>query len=74
MTLTVKAYGMIQQSIPAGDYGAVTILYQVTDAGNNFVSWVGYASSTDNITGDGWVSIASADLTPNDLTIIGYGK
>jgi len=37
-TVTVKAYGMIQQSIPAGDYGAVTILYQVTDAGQNFVS------------------------------------
>jgi hypothetical protein len=35
---------------------------------------VAYASSTDNITGDGWVSIASADLTPDDLTIIGYGK
>jgi hypothetical protein len=71
-TVTVKAYGMIQQSIPAGDYGAVTILYQVTDAGQNFVSWVGYASSTDNITGDGWVSIASADLTPDELDLIGY--
>jgi len=71
-TVTVKAYGMIQQSIPAGDYGAVTILYQVTDAGNNFVSWVGYASSTDNLTGDGWVSIASADLSPDELDLIGY--
>jgi hypothetical protein len=72
LTVTVKAYGMIQQSIPAGDYGAVTILYQVTDAGNNFVSWVGYASSTDNITGDGWVSIAAADLSPDELDLIGY--
>jgi hypothetical protein len=72
LTVTVKAYGMIQQSIPAGDYGAVTILYQVTDAGNNFVSWVGFASSTDNITGDGWVSLASADLSPDELDLIGY--
>src|SRR5438270_3702961 len=30
LTVTVKAYGMIQQSIPAGDYGAVSILFQVT--------------------------------------------
>jgi hypothetical protein len=72
MTLTVKAYGMIQQSIPAGDYGAVSILFQVTDAGNNFVSWVGYASSTDNVTGDGWVSVASADMSPGELDLIGY--
>src|SRR5882724_6983394 len=27
-TLTVKAYGMIQQAIPAGDYGALQIIYQ----------------------------------------------
>jgi hypothetical protein len=72
LTVTVKAYGMIQQSIPAGDYGAVSILFQVTDAGNNFVSWVGYASSTDNISGDGWVSVASADMSPSDLDLIGY--
>jgi len=72
LTVTVKAYGMIQTSIPAGDYGAVTILYQITDAGNNFVSWVGYASSTDNTTGDGWVSLASADLSPGELDVVGY--
>jgi|GEM_PF-378906 len=72
LTVTVKAYGMIQQSIPAGDYGAVSILFQVTDAGQNFVSWVGYASSTDNITGDGWVSLASADMSPGELDLIGY--
>jgi len=72
VTVTVKAYGMIQQAIPAGDYGAVSILFQLTDAGNNFVSWVGYASSTDNITGDGWVSLASADLSPSELDVIGY--
>jgi hypothetical protein len=28
---------------------------------------VGYASSTDNITGDGWVSLASADMSPSEL-------
>ena len=72
VTITVPAYGMVQQAIPAGDYGALQIQYQVTDAGNNTVSWVGYASSTDNVTGDGWVSIASADFSPSELDLIGY--
>lgn len=73
LTITVPAYGMIQQAIPPGDYGALQIFYQVTDAtASAFVSWVGYASSTDNITGDGWVSIASADFTPSQLDLIGY--
>jgi hypothetical protein len=71
-TVTVKGFGMIQQGIPAGDYGALQIVYQVTNAGSDFVTWVGYASSTDNISGDGWVSLASADLTPDELDLIGY--
>jgi len=72
LTMTVPPFGMIQQAIPAGDYGALQIVFQVTDAGQDFVSWIGYGSSTDNITGDGWVSLASADLTPDELTSIGY--
>jgi hypothetical protein len=73
ITVTIPPYGMIQQAIPAGDYGALQILYQVTDApSDTFVSWIGYASSTDNVTGDGWVSIASADFSPDELTLIGY--
>ena len=73
VTVTIPPYGMIQQAIPAGDYGALQIVYQVTDApSNTFVSWIGYASSTDNVTGDGWVSIASANFSPDDLTVIGY--
>jgi hypothetical protein len=74
VTVTVPAYGMVQQAIPPGDYGALTVAFDITDSGGASISWVAYASSTDNITGDGWVSIASADLTPDDLTIIGYGK
>jgi hypothetical protein len=73
-TITVPAYGMVQSSIPAGDYGALTVVFDITDSGGASIAWVAYASSTDNITGDGWVSIASADLTPDDLSIIGYGK
>jgi hypothetical protein len=73
INVTVPAYGMIQQAIPPGDYGALQILFQVTDApSTDFVSWIGYASSTDNITGDGWVSIASANFSPDELDLIGY--
>lgn len=73
LTLTVKAFGMIQQAVPTGDYGALQIDFVVTDdTGANLVTWVGYASSTDNVTGDGWVSLASANLTPDDLMLIGY--
>ncbi len=71
-TVTVKAFGMIQQAIPDGVYGALQVIYTLTGAGNNGVTWLGYASSTDNVTGDGWVSVASADLTPNELASIGY--
>src|SRR5206468_7447563 len=73
-TVTVPAYGMVQSSIPAGDYGAVTVSFDILDSAGASVASVAYASSTDNVSGDGWVSIASADLTPNDLTFIGYGK
>jgi hypothetical protein len=30
--------------------------------------WSTYASSTDNVTGDGWVSIGAKDLDDEDLT------
>ncbi|SRR5712692_393271 len=69
--VTVPAYGMLQQGIPAGDYGALIVHFEITDAGTSAVSWIAYATSTDNITGDGWVSIASADFTPAELGAIG---
>ena len=69
--VTVPAFGMIQQSMPTGDFGAVNIVFNVTDT-NNFISWIAFASSTDNITGDGWVSIASADYSSDDLAFFGY--
>jgi hypothetical protein len=73
-TVTVPAFAMLQTNIPAGDYGALSVVFDITNSGGASVSWVAYASSTDNITGDGWVSIASADLTPSDLTFVGYGR
>jgi len=35
-------------------------------------SWAAYASSTDNTTGDGWVSIAARDYGDDELDFIGY--
>ena len=71
VTVTVPAYGMLQQAMPGGDYGALVVHFEITDSGTSFVTWVGYASSTDNLTGDGWVAVASADLDPDDLDDIG---
>jgi hypothetical protein len=68
LLVTVPALGMVQQAIPAGDYGAATVL--ILNDRDDFdpdYSWIGYASSTDNVTGDGWVSIAGAALAPEDI-------
>lgn len=66
--ITVPGPGMVQNAIPAGDYGSLAIVFTVDDIE---ASWTAYASSTDNITGDGWVSIAAAAFTPADLSDIG---
>lgn len=65
--LTMQPQTMMQQGIPAGDYGHLII--RVTSDDPN-AWWLTYASSTDNITGDGWVSIGSGVLTPAELDVI----
>ena len=35
------------------------------------ISFIAYASSTDNTTGDGWVSLASGDYASSDLDFFG---
>ena len=57
-TISVPAWSMNQVSVPAGNWGnfALTITPDSTMSGE---WWAAYASSTDNITGDGWVSIGS---------------
>ncbi|MEA2415387.1 MAG: hypothetical protein QOI58_2044 [Thermoanaerobaculia bacterium] len=73
VTVTVKGFGMIQQGIPSGDYGAVQILYELVDPlTDGSLPFVSYASSTDNITGDGWLSLGSAGLSPDELDLVGY--
>lgn len=67
-TVTVPGPGMIQASIPAGDYGDLVITFEIDD---DQASYIGYASSTDNISGDGWVSIGSGRFDPSQLDTIG---
>jgi hypothetical protein len=53
-TQDVLPYSMQQRSVPGGDRGNFYV--RVSSAASNFNWWSAYASSTDNITGDGWVS------------------
>ena len=69
-TIVVPAGGMIHQSIPAGNYGNLVIEVTVDDP---IAPWVAYGTSQDNTTGDGWVSIGSGILTPEDLDDIDGG-
>lgn len=73
--VTVGPLGMTQASIPAGDFGALTIVVSTdADAGDEPFSWTTYASSTDNITGDGWVSNATVLLHPEDVPGIDFQR
>ena len=68
--VTVPAYGMTQQAAPSGTFGALNIVFTGTDI-TNYGSFIAYASSTDNVTGDGWVSVASGDYTSDSLAFLG---
>ena len=70
LTITIPAGGMIHQAIPAGNYGPLVIEIEVDEPE---APWIGYGTSNDNITGDGWVSIGSGLLRPADLDDIDGG-
>ena len=61
----------LRREIPAYVDGALNIVFSGTDV-QDFGDFIAYASSTDNTTGDGWASIASADFSSSDLTSIGF--
>jgi hypothetical protein len=71
LTVTVWGPGMIQQPVPAGDYGNLVIEIETADSMRPEMWWTAYASSVDNITGDGWVSVASTNLEPAELPASG---
>jgi hypothetical protein len=71
-TVTVPATSMIQTSIPAGNHGLHTIFITLEeDIPGDDQPWVTWASSTDNITGDGWVSIGANPYDDDDLDTAG---
>jgi hypothetical protein len=66
--VTVRPDEMILRSIPSGAFGNISILVSVDAdiAGDDF-QWTTFASSTDNNTGDGWVSIGAKPYDDDDL-------
>jgi hypothetical protein len=59
MTVTVKPYSLSQPGVPASFAGASGNLSLQFDVPDIDISWSAYASSVDNITGDGWVARAT---------------
>lgn len=71
--ITVPGASMIQQPIPAGNHGKLSLAVSVDeDVPGDFHTWVTWASSTDNITGDGWVSIGANPYDDDDLDTEGF--
>ncbi|HVS31992.1 MAG TPA: hypothetical protein VMS98_11110 [Thermoanaerobaculia bacterium] len=69
-TVVVPPLSLHFDSIPANEnYGDLAIVFVVNDPN---ATWIAGASSTDNITGDGWVSLFSAFLSPSELGGLGF--
>lgn len=58
-TVTVPAFSMVQTNLPSGNYGNLYVIFTPPNDVTSIDSWTAYASSTDNGTGDGWVSPAT---------------
>jgi len=77
ISFTLQPLSMLQQGLsPSTLYSTgVNRLAEVDqNVPNNNQSWAAYASSTDNITGDGWVSIAAKDYDDEMLDTIGLSR
>lgn len=69
--ITVPALSMIQTNIPSGNHGLLTLAVSVEeDIPGDDHTWVTWASSTDNITGDGWVSLGANPWDDDDLDTV----
>ena len=68
--IPVPAGSMLQRPVPAGSFGNFSLLVSVEDPddelGNDF-RWTAYASSNNNISNDGWVSMAANPYDDDDL-------
>ncbi len=72
--ISIPAGSMLQKPAPAGSHGNFSLLISVEDPddelGNDF-AWTAYASSNNNISNDGWVSIAASMYDDDDLDTAG---
>jgi hypothetical protein len=58
--LTVRPGELLRRPLPVAEKPWSTRpVLEIRSIGNSGKSWTAYASSTDNVSGDGWVSIAS---------------
>ena len=56
--VTVPPFSMMHVAVPPANLGNVFIEYRLQGDATD-VSWLAYATSNDNITGDGWVAVAT---------------
>lgn len=67
----VRSSEMILRPLPAGDFGNITIRVNVgSGLPPGEMLWTTFASSTDNFTGDGWVSIGSLPFNDEALDVV----
>ncbi|HKS22694.1 MAG TPA: hypothetical protein VJZ76_07855 [Thermoanaerobaculia bacterium] len=59
MTVTVKPFSLSQPGVPASFAGSSGNLSLAFDVPDTEFTWSAYASSVDNVTGDGWVARAT---------------
>ena len=72
--ISVPAGSMLQRPVPAGAFGNFSLLIDVEDPDeqlSNDFAWTAYASSNNNISNDGWVSIAANPYDDDDLDTAG---
>jgi hypothetical protein len=68
--ISLPAGSMTQRPIPSGAFGNFSLLVEVDDPDDELPSdfqWTAYASSNNNISNDGWVSIAANPYDDDDL-------
>lgn len=63
-SVTVPAFSMHQVSLPQFDNSITAPLVRVIGNGGGETTWVAYGSSVDNVSGDGWTSLAYGAQLP----------
>lgn len=68
MMLTVPASSMSQVPVPAGNYGALSVLFRPPADAPQLI-WAAYGTTVDNVTGDSWASMAAAIYPPESSAL-----